>query len=391
MSKRDYYEILEVSKSATTEEIKTAYRKKAMKYHPDRNPGNAEAEEKFKECAEAYEILSDANKRSRYDQFGHQGVNGMGHGGFDNINDIFSHFGDIFSGFGGGRGSIFDDFFGGTTRRRNSPGTDGGDIKIDLSLTLEEIAEGVNKTVKVKKFVECQSCSGSGAEGSSGYDTCPDCKGTGELRHVSRSMFGQFVNVSVCGKCNGEGRIVKNKCNVCKGEGRVMSESIEKINIPAGVSEGNYIPLRGKGHSGLRGGSPGDMYVHIFEAKHKIFVRDGDDIIYNLKLSIVDLILGSDVIVPTLTGKVKIKIEQGTQAGDTLKLREKGIKHLNEYGRGDQLIKLHIDIPKKITSQEKKLLKELAKSENFKSKAEFTDEVNSKSNKKEKSFFSFAS
>ncbi|HRE39923.1 MAG TPA: molecular chaperone DnaJ [Ignavibacteria bacterium] len=394
MNKRDYYEILEVSKSATADEIKSAYRKKAMKYHPDRNPDNAEAEAMFKECAEAYEVLSDANKRSRYDQFGHQGVNGTGFSGFDNINDIFSHFGDIFGGFGrgGSGGSIFDDFFGGgSNRRRNSPGVDGGDIKIDLSLTLEEIADGVNKTLKIKKFEECKDCSGSGAEGSSGYNQCPDCKGTGELRHVSRSMFGQFVNVSVCSRCQGEGRIVIDKCKTCRGEGRVMSESVIKVNIPAGVSEGNYIPLRGQGHSGIRGGSSGDMYVYIYETKHKLFVRDGDNIIYNLKLSIVDLLLGADVIVPTLNGKAKVKIDQGTQAGDTLKLRDKGIRHLNEHGRGDQMIKLHIEIPKKLTSQEKKLLKELSKSENFKSKAEFPEGTESKSNKKEKSFFSFAS
>ncbi|HEX2786436.1 MAG TPA: molecular chaperone DnaJ [Ignavibacteria bacterium] len=392
MAKRDYYEILEVSKSASVEEIKTAYRKKAMMYHPDRNPGNAEAEEMFKECAEAYEVLSDDNKRRRYDQFGHQGVSGPGGGaGFQDINDIFSHFGDIFGGFAGGRGgggSIFDEFFGGGSssgRRRASRGIDGADLKVDLTLSLEEVAEGVTKTLKVKKYKECKVCNGSGAKSSSGFDKCPDCKGAGEVRHVTKSVFGQFINVSVCHRCNGEGRIIKDKCSSCRGEGRTMDESTIKVNIPAGVSEGNYIPLRGQGHSGVRGGATGDLYVYILEAKHKHFVRNGDDVIFNLKLSIVDLIMGTEVIVPTLDGKAKVKIEGGTQIGDMLKLRDKGIKRLNNYGRGDQLIKIHVNIPKKLTAKEKQLLKELAKTDNFQSKTDFTATAHEA--KKEKSYF----
>lgn len=392
MAKRDYYEILEISRSSTIEEIKTAYRKKAMKYHPDKNPGNAEAEEMFKECAEAYEVLSSEDKRRRYDQFGHQGVSGPGGGaGFQDINDIFSHFSDIFGGFGGGNrgggGSIFDEFFGGGStsgRRRASRGMDGADLKIDLTLTLEEIAEGVTKTLKVKKYKECSVCSGSGAKSSSGFDKCPDCKGAGEIRHVTKSVFGQFINVSVCNKCGGEGRIIKDKCTECRGEGRAMTEGTIKVNIPAGVSEGNYIPLRGQGHAGVRGGTTGDLYVYILEAKHKYFVRNDDDIIFNLKLSIVDLIMGTEVVVPTLDGKAKVKIEGGTQIGDILKLRDKGIKRLNNYGRGDQLIRIHVNIPKKLTAKEKQLLKELAKTDNFQSKSDFTQESESK---KEKSYF----
>jgi molecular chaperone DnaJ len=368
MTKRDYYEILGVGKSASSDEIKSAYRKLAMQFHPDRNPGNKEAEEKFKECAEAYEILSDSQKRSRYDQFGHQGVNSTGFHGFDNINDIFSHFGDIFGSFGGG--SIFDDFFGtrGSSRGRSSHGVQGSDIKITLKLSLAEIAEGIEKTLKIKKQKSCTACNGAGAKAGSGYTNCSYCNGTGQIKQVSRSIFGQFVNVSECPHCNGEGRIVKEKCPECEGQGRIKSETTIKIKVPAGVVEGNYIPMRGEGNAGIRGGDNGDLLVFIEEEESEIFTRHNDDILYELNLSFIDAALGADIIVPTLTGKAKLKVESGTQSGDILRMKDKGIKHLNGYGRGDQLVQINIYTPKKLSSKDKELLKQLAKSDNFQPK-----------------------
>lgn len=366
MTKRDYYEILGVSRNSSNDEIKSSYRKLAMQYHPDRNPGNKEAEEKFKECAEAYEVLSDSQKRQRYDQFGHQGVDSTGFHGFDNINDIFSHFSDIFGGFGRGGGSIFEDFFGGgSTRRSRSRGIPGSDLKISLKLTLEEIADGIEKTLKVRKYKPCKTCGGTGAKSGSGYTTCTYCSGTGEIRQATRSIFGQFINVTECHHCNGEGRIVKEKCPECSGEGRIKSESTIKVNIPAGVVEGNYIPLRGQGNSGARGGENGDLLVFIEEAQHKFFARLNDDIVYELDISFPDAVMGVDVVVPTLKGKAKLKVESGTQAGSVLRMKDKGIKHLNGYGRGDQLVKVNIITPKKISSKEKDILKELQKSDNF--------------------------
>jgi len=383
MTKRDYYEILSVNKSATAEEIKTSYRKLAMKHHPDKNPGNAESEEKFKELAEAYEILSDPNKRQRYDQFGHQGVNGSPHG-FDNINDIFSQFGDIFGNFGRGGGSIFDDFFGGRGGAGREQNNQGSDLKINLSLSLEEIAEGVEKTLKVKKYKVCSKCDGKGAKSNSGYSKCSHCNGSGEIRQVSRSIFGQFVNVTMCNYCNGEGRIVKEKCDECHGEGRVKHESTIKVNVPSGVQEGNYIPLRGQGNAGVRGGHPGDLLVFIKEEAHKDFVREEDDIYYDLEVSIVDAIMGADVVVPTLNGKAKLTVEPGTASGKLLRMKDKGIKHLNSHGRGDQIVRVNIHIPKKITQKEKELLKELSKSENFKPRH---TQSAPKEKKTEKNFF----
>jgi molecular chaperone DnaJ len=386
MTKRDYYEILSVSKSASAEEIKSSYRKLAMKHHPDKNSGNTEAEEKFKELAEAYEVLSDPNKRQRYDQFGHQGVNGQGgFQGFDNINDIFSHFGDIFGNFGGGGGgSIFDDFFGGGSRTsRRQQNTEGSDLRINIKLTLEEIAEGVEKTIKVKKYKTCTKCEGSGAKANSGHTKCSNCNGTGEIRQVTRSMFGQFVNVTMCNVCHGEGRIIKEKCEECFGEGRIKLESTIKINVPSGVQEGNYIPLRGQGNAGIRGGHPGNLLVFIEEERHKDFVRDGEDIYFDLEVSIIDAILGADVIVPTLSGKAKLTVEPGTQSGKLLRMKGKGIRNLNGYGRGDEIVRVNIHIPSNLNSKEKELLRELSKSENFKPKAAHTKQ----GKKSEKNFF----
>lgn len=381
MAKRDYYEILSVTKTSTTDEIKSSYRKLAMKYHPDKNPGDKEAEEKFKELAEAYEILSDQNKKARYDQFGHQGVNmGGGAHGFENVNDIFSHFGDIF-GQGGG-GSIFDDFFGGGQRRgrQRQQGVPGSDLKISLELTLEEISEGVEKTLKVKKYSTCKTCSGTGAKGASGYTTCAQCSGSGEIRQVSRSVFGQFVNVSACPACHGEGRIIKEKCDDCRGEGRVRHEEEVKVKVPSGVKDGNYIPMEGMGNAGIRGGQAGDLLIYLEEKEHEFFLRDEDDVIFDLDLSFIDAALGADVVVPTLKGKAKLEIDAGTQSGMILKMKHKGIKRLHSESRGDQLVRVNLFTPTKLSAKEKELLKELKKSANFSPES-------GKKKKGEKSFF----
>jgi len=369
MAKKDYYEILGVSKSASKEELKKAYRKLAMQYHPDRNPGNKEAEEMFKEAAEAYEILNDENKRARYDRFGHEGVKGNGFGsqGFSDINDIFSHFSDIFGGAGGS--SIFDDFFGGGQQRgrQRGRGIPGSDVKVTLKLTLEEIAEGTSKKIKLKKQVKCDQCNGSGADGSTSKKRCPICNGTGEIRSVSRSVFGQFVNITACANCNGEGEVIDTPCKKCMGDGRINEEVTVKIDVPAGVHEGSYMTMRGEGNSGKRGGQPGDLLVVFKEEEHEYFIREEDDIIYDLSITFPDAVLGTEVDVPTLAGKARLKIDAGTQAGKLLKMRDKGIKHLNHSGHGDQIVRINVNIPKKLSNKERELLKELAEQPNFKS------------------------
>ncbi|RPI12836.1 MAG: molecular chaperone DnaJ [Ignavibacteriae bacterium] len=384
MTKRDYYEILELTRNATSDEVKTSYRKMAMKFHPDRNPGNSEAEEKFKEAAEAYEVLMDPNKRARYDQYGHEGMRGTNFHGFDNVNDIFSAFGDIFGGFGGG--SIFDDIFGGggrgqRSRRYRQPGIQGSDLKITLQLSLEEIAEGVEKTLKVKRYQQCKKCHGSGAKEGSHPVDCTTCQGAGEVRQISRSMFGQFINVQVCPTCNGEGKVIKDKCTECGGEGRTKSEATMKVNIPAGVSSGNYIPLHGEGNAGIRGGQAGDLIVIIEEQPHKYFIRDEDDVILDLTISVTDAVLGTDIEIPILGGTTNIKIESGTQPGKIIRMRDKGIRHLNHSGRGDQLVRVNIFIPSKLSSKEKDLFKELSDSDNLRPKG-------SKGSQHSKGFFS---
>jgi molecular chaperone DnaJ len=364
-AKRDYYEILVVQRNASEDEIKKSYRKLALQYHPDRNPNNKDAEDKFKEATEAYEVLSDQQKRQRYDQFGHQGMRGgSDFHQYQDINDIFSHFGDI---FGGSGGSIFEEMFGGQQRRRGprSTGEPGSDLRIRLKLTLEEIAAGVEKKLKIKKWRACSACSGNGAKPGSSRSSCPQCQGTGELRQVSRSMFGQFVNVSACAFCGGTGQIIKEKCHTCDGEGREQGESTIKINVPAGVSEGNYMTLQGQGNAGRRGGHAGDVIVEFNEEKHDSFIRNGDDIIYNALISYPDAVLGADIEVPTLTGKAKIKIDAGTMPGKMLRMKDKGIPHLNAYGRGDQLIQVQIWVPHKVNSDEKELLKELSDCEHI--------------------------
>jgi molecular chaperone DnaJ len=362
MSKRDYYEILGVGRNATTEEIKKSYRKLALQYHPDRNPNNKEAEEKFKEATEAYEVLSDEQKRHRYNQFGHEGMRGgQDFHQYRDINDIFSTFGDIFG------GTIFDEMFGAQQRRRGprSTGEPGSDLRIRLKLTLEEIATGVEKKIKIKKWKTCATCSGTGAKTGSSKSSCPQCNGTGELRQVSRSMFGQFVNITSCAYCGGTGQIIREKCHTCNGEGREQGETTLKINVPAGVSEGNYMTLQGQGNAGRRGGHAGDVIVEFEEIKHDFFTRNGDDIVYNALISFPEAVLGAEIEIPTLTGKAKIKIDAGTMAGKMLRLKEKGIPRLNNYGRGDQLVRIQIWVPTKVNSHEKDLLKQLASGEHI--------------------------
>ena len=372
MDKRDYYEILGVSRDASKEELKKAYRKLAMEYHPDRNPGNDEAEDKFKEAAEAYEILSHDEKKAKYDRFGHEGVRSSGYGssGFSDINDIFSHFSDIFGG-----SSIFDDFFGGGTqrgRRRRGQGTPGSDLRVTLKLTLEEIAAGTTKKINVRKQVRCNECNGTGAEKASSLKPCTVCNGTGEVKTISRSVFGQFVNITTCHNCNGEGTVIDTPCRRCMGDGRYQDEELLEIEVPAGVHEGSYMTMRGKGNAGKRGGEPGSIIVVFEELPHKHFIREDTDIIYNLFITYPQAVLGDEVEVPTLNGKALLKVASGTQPGKLLKMRGKGIKHLNSHAVGDQIVKVNVAIPHKVNSKEKEMLKQLADMPNIKesSKAE---------------------
>lgn len=359
-SKRDFYEILGVPRNASPDEIKKAYRKLALQYHPDRNPNNKEAEDKFKEAAEAYEALSDPAKRQRFDQYGHEGMRGTDFHSYTDINDIFSNFGDIFG------GSIFDDVFsGGRQQRRRATGQAGSDLRVQLKLTLEEIATGVEKKIKIKKSKTCHTCSGSGAKPGSAKTTCPHCGGTGELRQVSRSMFGQFVNITTCLHCGGEGQIIREHCPTCGGEGRESGETTVKVNVPAGVSEGNYIAMQGQGNAGRRGGPAGDIIVEFQELRHEHFVRNGDDIVYNALISYPEAVMGGDLEVPTLTGRSRVKIEPGTMPGKILRMKEKGIQHLNSHGKGDQLIRIQVWVPTKLNAREKELLKELSSSEHI--------------------------
>jgi len=370
MAKRDYYEILEVGKTASKEEIKKAYRKKAIQYHPDKNPGDKAAEEKFKEAAEAYEILSDDNKRSRYDQFGHAGVGGAAGGGFSgggmSMEDIFSQFGDIFGGHFGGGFSGFSGFssgFGGGGRgQRVNRGTD---LRVKVRLNLQEIAKGVEKKIKVKKYISCKSCGGTGAENSSSYTTCSTCKGSGQITRVVNTMLGQMQTSTVCSACGGEGKIITNKCKICNGEGIIRDEEVISINIPAGVAEGMQLSLSGKGNAARRGGINGDLLVVIEEEPHPELLRDQNDIIYNLLLSFPMAALGGNVEIPTIDGKVKIKIDQGTQPGKVLRLRNKGLPTVNGYGTGDLLVNISIYVPENLSKEEKDSLEKLEKSSNF--------------------------
>lgn len=365
MSKRDYYEVLGVAKSATDEEIKKAYRKKAIQYHPDKNPGNKEAEEKFKEAAEAYEVLSDAQKRQRYDQFGHAGVNGAaGSGGFPgggmefSMDDIFSRFGDIFGGHFGG----FGGFGGGSSPRYNR----GSDLRVKVHLNLQEIANGVEKKIKVNKYVKCSHCNGSGAADPSSISTCSTCHGSGHVTRVQQTILGTMQTQTVCPACNGDGKTITKKCPACNGEGVVRQDEIISINIPAGVGEGMQLSMSGKGNAARRGGVNGDLLVLIEEEPHPELIRDDNDLVYNLLLPFTTAILGGTMEVPTVDGRVKVKIEPGTQPGKVLRLRGKGLPNVNRYGQGDLLVHVGVYMPEQLNRDEQKLIEKLSESPNVK-------------------------
>jgi len=363
MGKRDFYEILDVSKNASKEDIKKAYRKQALKYHPDKNPGDASAEEKFKEAAEAYEVLSHDDKRARYDRFGHAGLGGAAGGGFGGqgmtIEDIFSSFGDIFGDAFGGFGG-----FGGS-RRSSRAVRKGSNLRVKVKLDLQEIAEGAEKKIKVNKYVSCSACDGSGAEGGSSYSTCSTCNGNGQVTRVSNTFLGQMQTVTTCPTCGGEGKIITNKCKQCYGEGIVKEEEVIPISIPAGVAEGMQMTVSGKGNAARRGGINGDLLVMIQEEHHPELIRDGNDLLYNLHISIPQASLGAAVEIPTVENKVKIKIEPGTQPGKILRLRNKGIPDVNGYNRGDLLVSINVWIPKNLTKEEQKLIEKFGDSPNF--------------------------
>jgi molecular chaperone DnaJ len=375
MSKRDFYDVLGVTKSASAEEIKKAYRKMAIKYHPDKNPGDKQAEDNFKEAAEAYEILSNAEKKQRYDHYGHAGVGGASGGGGGNyggggmnMEDIFSQFGDIFGNGGGGGGSPFDSFFGGGGQqsRGGRRVAKGSNLRIKVKLTLEEIANGAEKKIKVNKQITCKTCDGSGAKDKSSVSTCKTCGGSGAVRRVTNTILGQMQTSSTCPTCNGSGQQITSKCTVCHGEGTTRGEETISINIPAGVSDGMQLSMSGKGNAAPNGGIPGDLIILIEETPHESLKREGNNIVYDLHVSIIDAALGFSVEVPTIDGKAKIKIEPGTQSGKLLRLKGKGIPEVNSYHRGDEIIHVNIWTPKVLSAEERSLLEKLRASPNFK-------------------------
>jgi molecular chaperone DnaJ len=357
MSKRDYYEVLGVSKSASPEEIKKAYRKKAIQYHPDKNQGDKAAEDKFKEAAEAYEVLSNAEKKQRYDQFGHAGMSGGAGtgfgGGFSDIEDIFSSFGDIFGGHFGGFGG-----FGGS-RSSGHRVSRGSDLRVKVKLTLAEVVNGVEKKIKVKKYVACQHCNGTGAKNGSAHSTCGTCRGAGRVTRIANTLLGQMQTQSVCPTCHGDGKMITDKCHHCAGEGVLRDEEVITIKIPAGVGEGMQLNVSNKGNAGRRGGMNGDLLVVITEEDHPELVRDGNNLIYNLFLSFSEITLGTTAEIPTVENKVKVKIDAGTQPEKILRLRGKGIPDVNGYGKGDLLVRVHVWIPKKLSNEEKRALEKL--------------------------------
>jgi molecular chaperone DnaJ len=367
MAKRDYYEVLGVAKNASADEIKKAYRKLAVKYHPDKNPGNKEAEEKFKEAAEAYSVLSDADKKAKYDQFGHAGVDGAGpdfSGGFGNLNDILN---DLFGGaFGGGFGGFggFGGGFGGGQRRERV--YKGRDIRVRVKLTLEEIAKGVEKEISIEKNVPCPDCGGRGARNSADIKTCPACNGTGQVQRVVNSFLGQTVTYSTCQQCGGEGKIITNPCHTCSGSGLVRQRETIKVKIPAGVEAGMQMTVQGEGHAAKNNGINGDLLVVIEEQEHPDFRREGNNLLYTKVVSIVDAMLGCEVDVPCLDGNYKLKVEPGTQSGSVIRLKGKGLPSVNSYGTGDLYVKIGVWIPKKLTKDEKALFESMRNNESLK-------------------------
>ena len=366
--------MLEVPKTATADEIKKAYRKQAIKYHPDKNPGDKAAEEKFKEAAEAYEVLSDPQKRQRYDQYGHAGMGGASgfSGGGMSMDDIFSHFGDIFG--GGSFGSFFGGGFGGS--RRGGPQTrvnKGTNLRVKVKLTLAEVANGVTKKIKVNKYVACDKCNGTGAFDSNSYSNCSTCHGSGVVTRITNTILGQMQQSSVCPNCGGDGRIITRRCTSCGGEGIVQKEDIVTLNIPAGVADGMQLSVSGKGNAARHGGINGDLLVVIQEEEHPELIRDGNDLIYSLFLSMPDAILGTTAEIPTVDGKVKIKIDPGTQSGKILRLRGKGIPELNGYGRGDLLVNIQVWTPQNVTRDEARIIEKLKESDSFTPKPDKND------------------
>jgi molecular chaperone DnaJ len=366
--KRDYYEILGVAKGASVDEIKKSYRKVAMQFHPDRNPGDKTAEEKFKEAAEAYEVLSDADKRAQYDRYGHAGLsNGRGgsSGGGMNMEDIFSQFGDILG------DDIFGSFFGGGRRGGGggrARGVKGSNLRIKIKLDFEEIAKGVSKNIKVKKYVGCATCNGSGAKDKGSVQTCTTCGGSGQVRRVSNTFLGQMQTVTTCPACNGEGTLITAKCASCKGEGRVYGEETVSIEIPAGVQEGMQLSVGGKGNAGERGGPAGDLIVLIEEEQHEQLHRDGLNVAYELYITFTDAVFGIQLEIPTIDGKAKIKIPAGTQSGKIFRLKGKGFPSVNSYEKGDQLVHVNVWTPQHLTAEEKTMMEKLNNSPNFQPK-----------------------
>jgi len=364
-SKRDFYEILGVSKNASADEIKKAYRKVAMQFHPDRNPGDKASEEKFKEAAGAYEILSDQDKRAQYDRFGHSAFGqgrGGGSGGFGGMNaeDIFSQFGDVFG------DDMFGNFFGGGgSRGGRSKGVRGNNLRIKIKVNFEEIAKGTSKTVKVKKYVSCSTCNGSGAKDKNSVQTCGTCGGNGQVRRVQNTFLGQMQTVTTCPACNGEGSTITNKCTACKGEGRVYGEETVTLDIPAGVQDGMQLSMNGKGNIGERGGPSGDLIILIEEEEHEQLQRDGLNVAFDLYLSFPDVVFGTQIEVPTIDGRAKIKIPPGTQSGKIFRLKGKGFPSINSHEKGDQLIHVNVWTPQHVSTEEKSILEKMQASQNF--------------------------